>query len=193
MDLGCGSGSVLNLLVTKYGCRGIGIDQLDSSVVGRTSKAITYIRDDIDKISDFDVEPTITLSIDSLYFCKSLDNLVCKLNNLKKNKMYFFYSQYIFDEVSENKSILQSNNTKIAEALNKSQISFETIDYSENERLLYENSLKALQKYKRAFEYEGNLDIYGQKLKEDMMGKELYIKGRASRYLYIIDGVKAKN
>jgi hypothetical protein len=28
VDLGCGSGSILNLLVLKYGCRGIGIDQL---------------------------------------------------------------------------------------------------------------------------------------------------------------------
>lgn len=26
LDLGCGSGSILNLLATKYGCQGIGID-----------------------------------------------------------------------------------------------------------------------------------------------------------------------
>ncbi len=189
MDLGCGSGSILNLLSTKYGCRGIGIDQLDGDIIGRASNAITYINGDIDKISDYSIEPTITLSIDSLYFSNNLDKLVRQLNNIENNKMYLFYSQYIFDEDSRDKSILHSHNTKIADALNKNRISFKTIDYSENERLLYENSLKVLQKYKRAFEDEGNKDLYEQKLKEDMMGMELYNKSLASRYLYIIDGI----
>ena len=50
LDLGCGSGSTLNLLVKKYGCRGIGIDQLDDDILDRPSMAITYINGDIDKI-----------------------------------------------------------------------------------------------------------------------------------------------
>jgi hypothetical protein len=33
--------------------------------------------------------------------------------------MYLFYSQYIFDEASEDKSILNINKTKIANALKK--------------------------------------------------------------------------
>lgn len=189
MDLGCGSGSILNLLATKYGCRGIGIDQLDGDIIERTSKAITYINGDIDRISNFSIKPTITLSIDSLYFSNDLDKLVWQLNNIENNKIYFFYSQYIFDEASGDKSILQSHNTKIADVLNKNRIPFKTIDYSENERLLYENCLKALQKYKQAFEDEGNKDLYEQKLKEDMTGMELYNKNLASRYLYIIEGM----
>ncbi len=187
VDLGCGSGSILNLLVTKYGCKGIGIDQLDSDIIERSNKAITYIKGDIDNISDYKIKPTITLSIDSLYFSNNLDKLLQQLNSFEKNKMYLFYSQYIFDETSVDKSILQSNNTKIANILNKNRIAFKTIDYSENERLLYENSLNALQRYKREFENEGNKDLYEQKLKEDMTGMELYNKNLARRYLYIID------
>lgn len=187
VDLGCGSGSILNLLVTKYGCRGIGIDQLDGDILERTSTGITYINGDIDRISDYSVKPTVTLSIDSLYFSKNLDKLVRQLNNIENNKMYLFYSQYIFDEVFGDKSILHSHNTKIAEVLNKNNIPFKTIDYSENERLLYENSLKVLQKYKQAFEDEENKDLYEQKLKEVMTGIELYDKSLASRYLYIIE------
>jgi len=103
--------------------------------------------------------------------------------------MYLFYSQYIFDEGSTDMSILHSHNTKIADVLNNNRIPFKTIDYSENERLLYENSLRVLQKYKRAFDGEGNKDLYEQKLKEVRTGMELYNKGLASRYLYIIDGV----
>lgn len=187
LDLGCGCGSILNLLVNKYGCRGIGIDQLNSDVLERTGREITYINGDIDKLSHYNLKPTITLSIDSLYFSKDLDMLVRQLKSLENNKMYLFYSQYIFDEILGEKSILHSHNTKIAEVLNKNHIPFKTIDYSENECLLYENSLKALKKYKKAFEDEGNSDLFEQKLKEDILGKELYEKNLASRYLYIID------
>ena len=189
LDLGCGSGSTLNLLVKKYGCRGIGIDQLDDDILDRPSMAITYINGDIDRISDYSLKPTVTLSIDSLSFSKDLDKLVQQLNSIENNKMYLFYSQYIFDEVFGDKSILHSNNTKIADVLNKNNISFRTIDYGENERLLYENSLIVLKKYKKAFEDEENLDLYEQKLKEVMMGLELYDNNLASRYLYIIDGM----
>lgn len=187
LDLGCGSGSILNLLATKYGCCGIGIDQLDKEIIERTNSAITYIYGDIDNISDYDLHPTITLSIDSLYFSNNLNKLVWQLNSIRNNRLYLFYSQYIFDEASVDKNILKSNNTKIADILNINNIPFKTIDFSENERLLYENSLKILQKYEQAFEDEGNKDLYEQKLKEHMMGKELYNKNLASRYLYIID------
>ena len=71
-------GSILNLLVNKYGCRGIGIDQLNSDVLERTGE-ITYINGDIDKLSHYNLKPTITLSIDSLYFSKDLDMLVRQL------------------------------------------------------------------------------------------------------------------
>jgi hypothetical protein len=49
--------------------------------------------------------------------------------------------------------------------------------------------LEALQKYRGEFEAEGNADLYEQKHQEDLLGMELYLKGLASRYLYIIDGV----
>lgn len=77
--------------------------------------------------------------------------------------MYFFYSQYILDETTGDKRTLQSNRTKIAEILYRNEIPFKTIDYSENERLLYQNYLEALQMYREAFEREGNIDLYEQK------------------------------
>jgi SAM-dependent methyltransferase len=189
LDLGCGSGSILNLLVQKYGCRGIGIDLLEDDILEKAGMSFTYINSDIDRIYDYSLKPTITLSVDTLYFSKDLDKLVRNLNSIENNKMYLFYSQYIFDEAFADKSILNSHNSKIADVLNKNNISFNTIDYSENERLLYENSLKVLQKYKKAFEDERNIDLYEQKVKEDMMGMELYNKNLASRYMYIIDGM----
>lgn len=45
-------------------------------------------------------------------------------------------------------------------------IFFNTIDFSKNECLLYENSIRVLQKYKKKFEEEGNLDLYEQNLRK---------------------------
>jgi hypothetical protein len=101
--------------------------------------------------------------------------------------MYLFYSQYVIDESSKGKTVLYSNKTKVADALNRNEISFKAIDFSDNERSLYENALRVIRRYEREFEAEGNKDLYENKLKEDMVGRTLYDKGLASRYLYIVD------
>ncbi|MPM13086.1 hypothetical protein SDC9_59441 [bioreactor metagenome] len=189
LDMGCGLGSILRLLVAKYGCRGVGIDQLKSDVTDRNG--ITYINGDIDQISGYHLTPTVTLSIDSLYFSKDIDKLLRQAYDFEGNRMYLFYSQYLFDETAGDRSTLQGDHTKVADILNKNKISYKTTDYSDNERLLYKKSLAALKKRKKAFSEEGNADLYEGKLKEDTMGKHLYDKGLASRYLYIIERTDA--
>jgi len=186
LDLGCGSGSILNLLVEKYECSGIGIDQLNIDIMGKSNKSVTYINGDIDRLPDYHLKPTVTLSIDSLYFSNDLDTLFRTLYGFRNSRMYLFYSQYLFEETTGDRSILRGDHTKIADILNKNEFSYETIDYSKNEQLLYEKALVALKKRKEEFWGEGNSDLYESKLKEDMIGKRLYDKGLASRFLYII-------
>lgn len=187
LDIGCGTGGILNHLVKKYACSGIGVDQLDEATVRKSSELISYIDGDIDKLSAYSFEPNITLSIDSLYFVSDLDGLIKLLKNITNNRLYFFYSQYIFEESTRDKSVLDHDNTRIAGILQKNELQYRTIDYSANEHFLYENSLKVLPKYKTAFETEGNSDLYEHKLRECRSGKELYDKGLASRYLYILE------
>lgn len=70
LDLGCGSGSILSSLVEQYGCAGVGIDQIDPDFMQKSNKSIKFINGDVDHISDYQLNPTVTLSVDSLYFCK---------------------------------------------------------------------------------------------------------------------------
>ncbi|MEA4914957.1 MAG: methionine biosynthesis protein MetW [Christensenella sp.] len=186
LDLGCGNGSILNSLVEKYGCSGIGIDQIHPDFMQKSNNAITYINGDVDRLFEYHLSPTVTLSVDSLYFCKDLNVLLRYLCGLPNNRVYLFYSQYLFDENAVDRSILQRNHTKIAEILNQIGVSYEAIDYSENERRLYEKSLTALKKREEAFTREGNSDLFLSKLNEDLLGKQLYEAGRASRFLYIV-------
>ncbi|HKM33869.1 MAG TPA: methionine biosynthesis protein MetW [Lachnospiraceae bacterium] len=186
LDLGCGSGSILNALVKKSGCSGVGIDQLDSDTVEIDNENAQYINGDIDSISSFHLKQTVTLFIDSIYFSSSPEMLLEYLCGKKNNKIYLFYSQYLLNENVADKNVLQGNFTKVANILKGIKVPYEIIEYSENERLLYEKSLNSLKKREDDFIIEGNQDLYEDKLKEQIMGKQLYDTGNASRYLYII-------
>ena len=187
LDLGCGSGSILNLLVAQYGCRGIGIDQLNLDGIAKCAHPVTYINGNIDRLADYHLAPTVTLSIDSLYFSNDLGALLLYLCGFSHNRMYLFYSQYLFEGAATGSTPLHKDHTKVADILNKHGVSYKVIDYSENERRLYEKSLVALKQREAEFAREGNLDLYEGKLKEDTMGKHLYAEGRAKRFLYIVE------
>jgi SAM-dependent methyltransferase len=185
LDLGCGNGSILNGLMQKYQCQGIGIDQLNSELIKKDNNLISYINGSIDKLEEYSLNPSITIAVDSLYFSDDLDKLLTVLTGIKDNRLYLYYSQYIFDEKTEDRSMLNCNNTRLAKSLEKVGINYMSVDYSENERNLYARAMDVLPKYKKAFENEGNADLYLKKYNENKFGNELYEKGCASRYLYI--------
>lgn len=186
LDLGCGPGSVLNLLTEKYGCLGVGIDRLNNDIVKIRNRSGVYINGDIDRIPEYRLKPAVTLSIDSLYFSNSPEALLRHLCGISNNRMYLFYSEYLFEETPAGRETLRGSETKVAGILNKIRIPYETVEYSKNERSLYEKSLLALKKREEEFRNEGNYDLYENKLNEDRLGKCLYDNGLASRYLYII-------
>ena len=145
-----------------------------------------YFEENIDDIEKFNLNPTVTLLVDSIYFSRDPEKLIRYLCHIKNNRIYLFYSQYLFDNDIADKGRLRGDFTNIAEILKKIKVSYKMIEYSKNERILYEKSLYALEKRKKAFISEGNFDLYEDKMKEQRMGKQLYDTGNASRYLYII-------
>lgn len=183
LDLGCGSGNLLRLLVAKYGCLGIGIDLLDSSLV-MFDKKIQYICGNFEHLKNYGLSPTLTLSIDSLYFCSNIDIIAEQLGSIVGNRLYLFWSQYLSDEAAD-RACLNNNRTALACALQKARIAYKTVDYSKNEYCLYIALERALRSRRHLFESEGNIDLFEQKLDETLYGIELYEKKLASRYLYI--------
>lgn len=185
LDLGCGCGSILNALTKQSGCAGVGLDRLDSGDVALHSPSASYIHGDMDDLAAYRLQPTVTLCVDSLYFVRDLQKLLRQLCAVPHNRLYLFYSQYLFEESAADAQTLRAERTTLACALNACGVSYQTIDYSENERRLYEASMRALEKRAGAFEKEGNLDLYQEKRKETLLGQTLYDTGRASRYLYL--------
>jgi len=185
LDLGCGDGSLLRLLAAKYGCKGIGIDLLDSSLVPYC-REIQYICGDFEHLRDYGLSPTVTLSIDSMYFCAGIDKIMEQLGSRAGNRLYFYWSQYLSDEAAD-RDRLKSDRTALACSLQKAGIAYKAVDFSQNEHHLYIALEQALRNRRHAFASEGHLDLYKQKLDETLYGIELCEKGMASRYLYIAD------
>lgn len=186
LDIGCGTGGILNHLVEKYGCRGIGIDQVETPRVAGNG-VLSFIRADIDCIMEYGLTPSITIAVDSLYFSADLDTLLRNLTRIPHNRLYLFYSQYIMDSGKKDERLLQPGGTRVGAVLYQAGIPCKTIDFSKNERRLYEAGLDFLPQYRDSFEAEGNIGLYETKLKEYTTGKTLYDQGLASRHLYIVE------
>lgn len=182
LDLGCGTGCILQQLVKKYACYGVGIDQIDPVGDG----LISYIKGDIDDLLDYQLRPNICLSVDSLYFSADLEALIDGLKRITRNRLYLFYSQYIFDAQKKGETSLQADRNRLGTVLHQACLPYQPIDFSDNERSLYENGLVILPKYRDLFAAEGNISLYENKRKEYEIGKSLYEQGLASRYLYIV-------
>lgn len=187
LDLGCGSGSILNLLCKKYGCRGVGIDTLDPEMFRGNPNLVNYLCGDIDRLQEYGLEQTITLSVDSLYFSGDLEKLLLSFVTKRNSRLYFFYSQYLLGEGTVSRDSLKEDRTKVGEILNRYATSYRTIDFSMNEKCLYERSLRILERLESDFEREGNRDLLEEKRKDDLFGRMLYEKGLAARYLYRIE------
>lgn len=184
LDVGCGTGGILNHLVEKYACNGIGIDQLDPLDSAKNG-LINYIQGDLDNIAGYELTANICLAIDSLYFSENMEALICDLKSIS-NRMYLFYSQYLFDATKKHETSLLADHTRLGSVLLQTGCPYKTIDFSTNEQSLYEKGLTILPKYRDLFEAEGNVGLYEAKLKEYTTGKSLYDQGLASRYLYVV-------
>lgn len=188
LDLGCGAGGILGCLVEKYSCIGFGLDHVNTAMVRACSPRISYIEGELDNMQDYNVKPGLTLAVDSLYFSNDLETLIRMLHDIPHNRLYMYYSQYIFDETRKDEALLEMDHTRLARSLQKNGISYRVLDYSANEQALYEKSIKVLPKYKETMPGA----LYDKCWRESLGGRELYEKGQARRYLYIVDDTGSK-
>lgn len=185
IDAGCGMGSIIDTLAIKYECNGIGIDLLSKDIVEKNLRKAAYIEGDIENLTEYPLKPDVILAVDSLYFSSDLAELIKKMTAYADCRYYFYYSQYIFDDANEDQSVLETDNTRIAKALQRNGVPYSAINYSENERIFYGKCIEILPKYELRFQKEENHDLYLSMMNEYRLGRELYEKHRASRYLYM--------
>ncbi len=183
LDMGCGTGSLLNRIVQTFGCRGTGVDRLSSGLVNRISPLIEYRQTDMDTV--LDLNASAALFVDSLYFSRNMGSLLGRLKG-SGVKAYMYYSAYLLQK-TDGSGLLRENKTQLAQTLNALGLAYKAVDYSENEQMLYKKGIKLLKKYEARFAADGIQDIYERRMSEYEYGAQLYEQGNAARFLYIVE------
>lgn len=187
LDLGCGLGGITAYLAEQTGCSFTGLDFAEDAINSASIKykipGLKYICQDFNQIdlplSSFEA----IVAIDTLYFANNLENLINKLKGMLKphGKLYIFYSCAIdADNLSADQ---YSHHTKLAEILHKLKLEYQTVDYSMDEFIYWNNVLEVGEPLQSAFEAEGTRDLLDQLLNEAKVNLEPNALMRV-RYLY---------
>jgi hypothetical protein len=89
-----------------------------------------------------------------------------------------------FRENNEPLDVLKAENTKMAKALTKNGLAFQTIDFTENARNIWIQETAAATKLKEMFEKEGNLDLCKDRLKDSEQTLHRIDNQQQRRYFY---------
>jgi len=192
LDLGCGTGTIAEYISDVSQAHITGIDYAEG-VIKRAQERTREKRDRLTfqegNMNDLDFHPDAfetIIAIDTLYFVDDLEKTVAQMKEVLKpgGQMGLFYSQLI--KPDDSKELLLPGKTKLAQALKKHTLSFQTWDFTELEEQLWRKSKQVAEELKSEFETEGNLDLYKSRIEESEELLKLVDSNRHSRFLYHI-------
>jgi ubiquinone/menaquinone biosynthesis C-methylase UbiE len=191
VDLGCGVGSQAEYLADRSGARVLGVDFAPGAISRAAERSrdkrdrLSFAEGDLNAISlprrSFDV----VLSFDSLYFVDDLAKTLADMAALLApgGRLALFYSEV--RRQGDPDDILEPRGTRLGRALSTLGLEYETVDFTESERRVWERSLAAATDLKAAFEAEGNAELWKSRDEEDRSMLEVFSSGSSSRYLYL--------
>ncbi len=190
LELGCGIGVITEYISDLTGAYIIGID-LAEGAIKRAQERTTEKRDrlvfqagDMNEIDSLEDSFDTIIAIDTLYFVDDLEHTVAQMKTVMRpgGQMGIFYSEMIKPEQSQD--VLLPDNTKLAQALTKLNLSFRTYDYTAKERGYWTMCKQVAEELRPEFEAEGNLEICKCRVEESERVLEVVNSDRNSRHLY---------
>jgi cyclopropane fatty-acyl-phospholipid synthase-like methyltransferase len=190
LDLGCGAGAISEHIADVTGSKILGVDYSAAAIQSaqeRTrakSKQLSFQVMDMDSLQLSEGIFDAIISIDTLYFVQDLNSVIAAAKRGLRGggRMGILFTTHVSPD--EHKEKLEPEKTSLARALSSNDLDFQTWDYTDDEKGVWERQLQAAEELKPAFEEEGNLLMYQQRVREANMVLEYCRTGRSSRYLY---------
>ncbi|MGZ3768671.1 MAG: class I SAM-dependent methyltransferase [Bdellovibrio sp.] len=190
LDLGCGIGRISEYISDVTGAKVTGIDfaaKAISSAQKRTIKKrdrVSFVVGDLNSLPDIIEKFDCVIAIDSLYFVNNLDKTINQLVPLLKNNGQFaaFFTQKWESTHTISKKLAEE--TKLAKALSKLNIKFQTWNFTSNEKKIWELSMKTAEELKDGFKLEKKMDLYKGRFQESVRNLEWSKQSLTSRWLF---------
>ena len=195
-DLGCGVGALTQHISQLTGAAGLGIDYAHASIAWASSHSehdplLSFQLGDLDQL---ELEPAAfdaVLSIDTLYFSKDpAATLARALEGLVPGgRLLVWYSCH--HEQDEPASLVQAENTPVAQALDRLGVSWSAEDFSQSAHELWRRAIAATSDLRAAFAAEGAQSMWRARRNEAEKLLAQHEAGRARRWLYLARAAQA--
>jgi cyclopropane fatty-acyl-phospholipid synthase-like methyltransferase len=197
LDLGCGNGMIAEYISDTSGALVTGVDFIPEAILQAQERTaakrerLAFIVGNLDCLDFTPASFDTLISIDSLYFTSDLVESLRQLKSILEpgGQMLIFYSYGATpDQPRErfNPVTLSPGRTPLGEALSQNGLAFQTWDYTQAD---YQHGLRCkavLADLKPAFEAEGSLFIFENRLGEAVGITAAIEAGLHARYLYHI-------
>lgn len=192
LDMGCGNGRITEYISKTTGCSICGIDFADKMIeqactrvanadananananaeANGLSDKISFECRDFDNLAEMDKKFTAILAIDGIDLDRAVgQRLESMLGLLKENGQILIMASA--DRLPiEPEQIIEIENQTLVKLLKQKGIIFNFWDFTEDQRVLWKNSLKILESLKDDFIREGSQSLYEDSLEdtEDMI------------------------
>lgn len=190
LDLGCGLGHTSEYLADITGANFLGIDfakEAIKSANDRTLAKRNQIQFQVGNLNNIAMPPIqfdCILSIDSLYFVNDLARAIESLKRqlAPKGRLLIFYSSKV--KAGSDELARSPERNDLGVALIEAGFVFQTWNFAQNEKAIWERTKILAETFKDAFEDEGNIEIYKGRISEAERNLKWQEAGVMTRHLY---------
>lgn len=190
LDLGCGIGKITEYIHEKTGAKIHGVDFAFGAVEAANDRTknnsnVRFTIGNLDKLEEIIQEKyDAIIMIDTLYFVSDLNMTIASLKKLLKpdGKLGLFYSSK--KKSTDTDIDLLPENKPLGKALTESGFSFTTVNFTSNEKRIWEESILIANELKEDFIKEKNLEIYKGRIAEASKNVKWQEEGLMTRYFY---------
>lgn len=190
LDLGCGVGRITEYLSAQIPAKFTGIDFADQLVAAANDRnlnneRLSFRTVDINSLPEDLGKFDLIISIDTLYFADDLEDIISKLKTRLTPNGYLVVFFDFRNKKPDAVEPLMPEEASIGKALNKSGFSFETADFTENDKIIWKNALMVANELKTEFLLEGFENIYEHRVWEAERNLQRHNAGLFRRAMFI--------
>lgn len=194
LDLGCGNGMITEYFSDCTGAHITGLDYIPEAI--RQAQKRTAVKADrLDfKVGDInaldlpDQAFDVIISIDSMYFSddytRTIRQFMAALRPGGQMAIYFAHGREGIPKHEFAVETIQPDRTPLADALNANGLSFQTLDFTQDDYQLAQRRKTVLAELRPQFEAEDILFIYENRLGDAQGISQFIEEGTHARYLY---------